>query len=80
MSSKEIVKLLRANTGERTCTSVFSDFCSMSAAALRNRFDPRGHQEREEAYEQTRERYSEAQWGRFAEALRWWLSNCRGAA
>lgn len=69
MSSKEIVKLLRANTGERDMHSVFSDFCSMSAAALRNRFDPHGHQEREEQYEQTRERYSEAQWVRFAEAL-----------
>ncbi|WP_231554968.1 N-6 DNA methylase [Microbacterium sp. ZOR0019] len=41
----------------------------MSATALRNRFDPNGHEEREEQYERTRERYSEAQWTRFAEAL-----------
>lgn len=69
MSSREIVKLLRANTGERDLHTVFGDFCSMSAAALRNRFDPHGHDEREEQYERTRERYSEAQWKRFAEAL-----------
>ncbi|WP_025104727.1 N-6 DNA methylase [Microbacterium paraoxydans] len=69
MSSKEIVKLLRANTGERDLHTVFGDFCSMSAIALRNRFDPHGHQEREDEYERTRERYSEAQWVRFTEAL-----------
>lgn len=69
MSSKQIVKQLRANTGERDLHTVFGDFCSMSAIALRNRFDPHGHKEREDEYERTRQRYSEAQWMRFPEAL-----------
>lgn len=69
MSSKAVVKLLRANTGERAMHAVFSDFCSMSAAALRNRFDPHRHEEREQEYERTRARYSAPQQARFAEAL-----------
>lgn len=69
MTTKQIVKLLKANTGATDMHTVFRDFCEMSAVALRNRIDPRGRQEREDEYERTKARYDEAQMGRFAEAL-----------
>lgn len=69
MTTKHIVKLLKANTGAIDMHTVFRDFCEVSAIALRNRIDPQGRQEREDEYERTKARYDEAQVGRFAEAL-----------
>lgn len=64
-----IVKLLRANTGAQDIRTVFTDFCTLSAIALRNQVDPHGHQQREDEYERIRERYTAEQMSRFAEVL-----------
>lgn len=65
----QIVKVLRANSGSRDLRTVFTDFCEMSAIAIRNRVDPAGFQDREDTYENTRAHYSAPEMGRFAEAL-----------
>lgn len=41
----------------------------MAAAAIRNRVDPHGHQDREDEYERTRSHYTPPQMDRFAETL-----------
>ncbi len=69
MATSRIVKVLRANTGALDLRTVFEDFCSMAAAAIRNRVDRHGHQAREDEYERTRSHYTGAQVDRFAEAL-----------
>ncbi len=65
----EIVKLLRANSGATGIRAVFTDFCALSAIALRNQADPVGFQSREDEYEQLRARYTTEQMSRFAEVL-----------
>lgn len=64
MATSTIVKTLRANTGARDLHTVVEDFCAMAAAAIRNRVDPHGHQDREEDYERTRTHYTPAQMDR----------------
>lgn len=65
----QIVKVLRANSGARDLRTVFTDFCEMSAIAIRNRVDRAGFQDREDTYERTRTHYTAPEMGRFAEAL-----------
>lgn len=67
--TKAIVKRLRANTGATDMHTVFGDFCAMAAAALRNRVDPHGYQEREDDYARVQSRYTVEQMTRFAEVL-----------
>lgn len=66
---KAIVKKLRANTGATDMHTVFGDFCAMAAAAIRNRVDSHGFQEREDDYERMKARYTDEQMTRFAEVL-----------
>lgn len=66
---KAIVKKLRANTGATDMHTVFGDFCAMAAAAIRNRVDAHGFQEREDDYERMKARYTDEQMTRFAEVL-----------
>jgi len=66
---KEIVALLRANTGARRISQVFDDFVEIFALALRNAIDHRGRQEREEQYLQVIAPYSREELDRFARAF-----------
>lgn len=66
---KAIVKRLQANTGATDMHTVFGDFCAMAGAAIRNRVDPHGFQEREDDYERMKARYTDEQMTRFAEVL-----------
>lgn len=69
MSTKEVVALLRANTGARRISQVFDDFVEIFALALRNAVDHRGRQEREEQYLQVIQPYSRDELDRFARAF-----------
>lgn len=66
---KAIVKKLRANTGATDMHTVFGDFCAMAAAAIRNRVDSHGFQDREDDYERMKARYTDEQMTRYAEVL-----------
>lgn len=63
MATSRIVKVLRANTGARDLRTVFEDFCTMTAAAIRNRVDRNGYQAREEDYERTRTHHADLSGG-----------------
>lgn len=66
---RAIVKNLRANTGSQDMHTVFSDFCAMSATAIRNAVDHDGHQAREDDYLRRITRYTPEQLNRFAHSL-----------
>jgi len=68
-SIKSINKKLTANVGSRGLNEVFSDFCHMSALAIRNSVDLNGRADREERYLTMAKNYTPEQMRRFAEAL-----------
>ena len=66
---KQMVKLLRANTGARGMYDVFTDFVEMFAVAHRNVVELNDRQKREEQYLRVAGRYNKEQLARFAEAF-----------
>ncbi|WP_102191255.1 N-6 DNA methylase [Microbacterium aurantiacum] len=66
---RAIVKDLRANTGSNDMHTVFSDFCAISATAIRNSVDHDGHQAREDDYLRRIAHYTPEQLDRFAHSL-----------
>lgn len=67
---RAIVKDLRANTGSQDMHTVFSDFCAMSATAIRNAVDHDDrHQAREDDYLRRIAHYTPEQLDRFTHAL-----------
>jgi len=65
----QIVKMLRGNTGARDIRTVFTDFCEVSAIALRNTVDLVGWAAREKGYHRIADSYTAAQLDRFAAAF-----------
>jgi len=66
---REIVQLLKANTGAQRLANVFDDFVEMGALALRNAVDHHGRGDREARYLQVAGKYTREQLERFGQAL-----------
>ena len=66
---REIVKLLKANTGAERLANVFDDFVELGAISFRNAVDHDGRDDREARYLLVAGKYTREQLERFGQAL-----------